>query len=85
MLGLQLGTPQPYLSLMLHGRSAVTLSGQSAVFQALVLFLTYCAREAHGMIGGRSLEYLGLSEVLKPARPTEYLLARLRLSRFMLW
>ena len=69
---------------MLHGNSAVTLSGQSAVFQVLVLFLSYCGKEAHGMVGGRSLEYLGLSAVVKPAKP-EFLLARLRLSRFMLW
>lgn len=52
---------------MVNGEALVTESGQSGLFEVLVMFLHHC-RASGGNIGGRSLEYLDLGEVARPSR-----------------
>ena len=85
MVGLQLGTQQPLLSLLINGEPLFTASGSSALFQVLLLFLRHVEREGDGMLGGRSLALFRLDPVLKAAKPTYLSLgsAQRLLSRYM--
>jgi hypothetical protein len=66
--GLQLNM-QPHFSLVIRGEPLLVLTGPDALFEALVLFLAHCSREAPDAgIGGGSLQYLGLADILRPEK-----------------
>lgn len=67
VLGLGLGTREPHFTLVLNGKPLLTLSNYTAVFHAMLLWLQSVKTAAGGVIGGRSLDYLKLAPVLKPA------------------
>ena len=67
ILGLQLGSRQPFFALLLQGDAVLTETGQSAVFLIVAMFLQLCRRNAES-IGGRSLEYLRLGSIMESKR-----------------
>ena len=87
VLGLQLGTDQPHFSVVLRGEAVLTSTGASALFQAICLFLRHCLLAEGGAVGGRSLRYLQLEEVVETAPPSNLYARGKRLSKLMfsLW
>lgn len=69
MVGLQLGTQAPLFSLVVGGDSVYAASGSSALLQVLLLFLRLAQLELGGALGGRHIQHLQLSNVLKAHRP----------------
>jgi hypothetical protein len=67
VLGLQLGSKEPYFVLLVDGEALLTETGQAALFTAIVAFVS-CCRRKNAAIGGRSLEYLGLDRVMESSR-----------------
>jgi len=66
VLALELGTREPHFTLVMDGEPLLTDSSQTAPFTTLLLLL-HIANKDTGAIGGRSLEYLRLNPVLRPA------------------
>lgn len=81
VLGLQLGTQQPHFCLAIAGETLLTESGQNALFEVLVLFLAHCRG---GAIGGRSLEYLKVDQVM-PGTKATIIAGALKLKRLFAW
>ncbi|CAL5218925.1 g671 [Coccomyxa viridis] len=69
VLGFGLGSREPHLTLVLDGEPVLTLTHQHAFFHSVLLLLQNAQLNGGGLIGNRSLAYLGLSRVLKPGRP----------------
>lgn len=68
MVGLQLGTQQPLFALIVAGDNIYAASGSTALLQVLLLFLRLCQLELGGSLGGRHIQHLELSHVLKQYR-----------------
>lgn len=75
VLGLGLGTLEPLFMLAWDGEPQVTLSNYNAVLHALLLFSRAAQLRGGSMLGGRSLDYLRLAPVLRPAEPSYNLFA----------
>ena len=80
-MGLLLGSQQPHFSLLLRGDTLATLSEQFGAMHALLLLVLACKQHADGFLGPRSLAYLGLTSVVRPADLRSLLGGRL----FGLW
>jgi hypothetical protein len=83
VLGTQLGAQQPHFTLLLGGERALTVLGQNAFLEVLALLLQHCRRSSVP-IGGRSLEYLKLDQVMQPDRPG-ILAGALKLTKLFVW
>lgn len=68
VVGLQLGTQQPLFALIVAGDNIYAASGSTALLQVLLLFLRLCQLELGGSLGGRHIQHLELSHVLKQHR-----------------
>jgi Cytochrome B561, N terminal len=80
VVGLQLGTRQPHFCLLVSGDVLLTLSGPHALWEALTCFVRN-AELSGGAIGGRTLDYLGLVDLIKA--PSVSVFARMNLGRLM--
>lgn len=67
MLALGLATREPMITLVLQGEPALTLTGYTAVFIQLLLFVQSCKLDNFGAIGSSSLRFLRLDVVTRPA------------------
>lgn len=73
VLALQLGSTEPQFTLILGGEPLLTSCSPAAPFTTLLLWL-HSANGDTGAVGGRSLEFLRLTSVLKPAQKPRDLL-----------
>ncbi len=67
MLELDMSTIQPRFTLMLQADPVLTACSYVAVFHVIVLFMQNVHLNHYGQIGGRTLDYLKLSHVLRPS------------------
>ena len=66
-MGLLLGGAQPHFSLLLRGDTVITLTEQFGVMHTIIFLILYCKQHTEGFLGPRSLQYLGLQQVARPA------------------
>ena len=83
VLGTQLGAQQPHFTLLLGGERALTALGQNALLEVLALLLQHFRRSGLS-IGGRSLEYLKLDQIMQPDRPG-IMAGALKLTKLLVW
>ena len=67
MLELDMSTTQPRFTLMLQAEPVLTACHYVGVFHVILLFAQSICLHHHGQIGGRTLDYLKLSHVLRPS------------------
>ena len=67
MLELDMSTVQPRFTLMLQAEPVLTACSYVAVFHVILLFAQSVRLHHHGQVGGRTLDYLKLSSVLRPS------------------
>lgn len=75
MLELDASTTQPRFTLMLHADPVLTACSYVGLFHVILLFLQHIHLCHHGQVGGRTLDYLKLSPVLRPSEPLYNLFA----------
>eukprot|EP00887_Chlorella_sp_A99_P005136 scaffold25.g5136.t1 len=68
LVGMQVGG-QPLFQLLAGGDALLTASGASVLFHAFFLLLKHCQQADGGVLGGRSLQFLGLGGALRKQRP----------------
>lgn len=69
MLGTSLGSQQPLFTMLVRGDATLSLCHYDGVFWVTLLLMRYAQLNYRGHFGGRSLDLLRLSGVLKPADP----------------
>ncbi|KAL3155456.1 hypothetical protein ABBQ38_011012 [Trebouxia sp. C0009 RCD-2024] len=67
MLELDMSTAQPRFTLMLQAEPVLTACSYVGVFHVILLFAQNVRLHHHGQLGGRTLDYLKLSPVLRPS------------------
>ena len=75
MLELDMSTAQPRFTLMLQSDPVLTTSSYVGVFHVILLFMQSIRLNHHGQLGGRTLDYLKMSSVLRPSEPLYNLFA----------
>ena len=65
MLELDMSTAQPRFTLMLQAEPVLTACSYVGVFHIILLFAQNVSLHHHGQVGGRTLDYLKLSSVLR--------------------
>lgn len=75
MLELDMSTSQPRFALMLQADPVLTACSYVGLYHVILLFLQNIRLHHHGQVGGRTLDYLKLSAVLRLSEPLYNLFA----------
>lgn len=75
LVELDMGTAQPRFTFMMQADPVLTVSGYVGVFHSILLFLRYVQLSHYAQLGGRTLDYLNLTKVLRPHEPLYNLFA----------
>ena len=70
-----MSTSQPRYSLILQADPRLTACSYVGVFHVILLFLQSIRLKHHGQVGGRTLDFLRLSSVLRQSDPLYNLFA----------
>ena len=75
ILELDMSTAQPRFTLMLQADPVLTACNYVGVFHVILLFLQNIRLNHHSQMGGRTLDYLKLTSVLRSTEPLYNLFA----------
>ncbi|KAK9805074.1 hypothetical protein WJX73_000434 [Symbiochloris irregularis] len=74
VLALHVASRHPHFTLVMSGDITTTLCSYVGLFHTLLLFMQHARLERGGIVGGRTLDYLRMSAILRPTSTLQSLL-----------
>lgn len=75
LVELDMGTAQPRFTFIMQADPVLTVCSHVGVFHSILLFLRYVQLNRYAQLGGRTLDYLNVSKVLRSHEPLYNLFA----------